>query len=184
LGSQQLTVPSFTFTNRNSNSNNLSRIRCTPCPYKVRQVWTNIKSLLTFFDYKSIFLPGQMRHCAAYEEAISPMKSGKMGHHSWFIYRVNPLGKIARGGAVVETLLYKTEGCVFYSRWRHLNYSLASSFRPPFGPGVDSASNRNDYQGYFLGGKGARCVGLTTLSFSCADCLEFLEVTIARRPKR
>jgi len=22
---------------------------------------------------------------------------------------------------------------------------LASSFRPPYGPGVDSASNRNDY---------------------------------------
>jgi len=31
------------------------------------------------------------------------------------------------------------------------------------GPGVDSASNRNEYQEYFLGGKGGRCVGLTTL---------------------
>jgi hypothetical protein len=40
--------------------------------------------------------------------------------------------------------------------------------------GVDSASNRNDYQGYFLGGKGGRCVGLTPLPPSCADCLEFL----------
>jgi hypothetical protein len=27
---------------------------------------------------------------------------------------------------------------------------------------VDSASNRNEYQEYFLGGKGGRCVGLTT----------------------
>jgi hypothetical protein len=31
------------------------------------------------------------------------------------------------------------------------------------------ASNRNDYQGYILGGKGGRCVGLTTLPPSCAD---------------
>jgi len=29
--------------------------------------------------------------------------------------------------------------------------------------GVDSASNRNEYQEYFVGGKGGRCVGLTTL---------------------
>jgi hypothetical protein len=27
---------------------------------------------------------------------------------------------------------------------------------------VDSASNRNEYQEYFLGSKGGRCVGLTT----------------------
>ena len=39
------------------------------------------------------------------------------------------------------------------------------------GPGVDSASNRREYQEYFLGGKGGRCVGLTTLPPSCADCL-------------
>jgi hypothetical protein len=32
----------------------------------------------------------------------------------------------------------------------------------------------NDYQEYFLGtgGKGGRCVGLKTVSPSCADCLE------------
>jgi hypothetical protein len=28
---------------------------------------------------------------------------------------------------------------------------------------LDSASNRNEYQEYFLGGKRGRCVGLTTL---------------------
>jgi hypothetical protein len=42
-------------------------------------------------------------------------------------------------------------------------------------PGVDSASSRNEYQEYFLGGKGGRCVGLTTLPPSCADCLEIWE---------
>jgi len=39
----------------------------------------------------------------------------------------------------------------------------------------DSASNRNEYQEYVLGGKGGRCVGLTTLPPSCADCLEIWE---------
>ena len=38
-------------------------------------------------------------------------------------------------------------------------------------PGVDSASNRNEYQVYFLGCKGGRGVGLTNLPPSCADCL-------------
>ena len=35
-------------------------------------------------------------------------------------------------------------------------------FRSHYGPGVDSASNRNEYQVYFWGGKGGRCVRLTT----------------------
>jgi len=42
----------------------------------------------------------------------------------------------------------------------------------PAGSGMSSASNRIEYQEYFLGGKGGRCVGLTTLPPSCAGCLE------------
>jgi len=42
-------------------------------------------------------------------------------------------------------------------------------------PGVDSASNRNEYQEYFLGGKGGQCVVLRTLPLSCAECLEIWE---------
>jgi len=52
---------------------------------------------------------------------------------------------------------------------------LTSSFRPHYGPGVDSASNRNEYHEYFLGSKGGQCVGLTTLPPSCADCLQIWE---------
>jgi len=44
--------------------------------------------------------------------------------------------------------------------------------------GVDSASNRNKYQEHFLGSKDGRCVGLTTLPSSCADCLEIWEPQI------
>jgi len=47
-------------------------------------------------------------------------------------------------------------------------------FRSHYGPRVESASNRNEYQEYFLGGKGGWCVRLT-LSPSCADCLEIWE---------
>jgi rRNA maturation protein Nop10 len=38
--------------------------------------------------------------------------------------------------------------------------------------GVYSASNRNEYQECFVGDKGGRCVGLTTLPRSCADFIE------------
>ena len=36
------------------------------------------------------------------------------------------------------------------------------SFRSHYGPGVDSASNGNEYQEYFLGVKSGRCVRLTS----------------------
>jgi hypothetical protein len=42
------------------------------------------------------------------------------------------------------------------------------SFRLHYGPGVDSASNRNEYQEYFLGVKSGRCVRLTILPPSSA----------------
>jgi hypothetical protein len=56
-----------------------------------------------------------------------------------------------------------------------LDFSLTYSFQPYHGPGFDSESNRNEYQQHFLGGKDGRCVGLTNLLPSCADCLEFCE---------
>jgi len=81
---------------------------------------------------------------------------------------------VTRGHAIaqlVEALRYKPEGHEFDSRWCHCNFPLTLSFRSHYGPGVDSASNRNEYQEYFLGRKVGRCVGLTTLPPSCDDCL-------------
>ena len=49
---------------------------------------------------------------------------------------------------------------------------MTKSFWPHYGPGVNTASNRNEYQGYLLVCKWGWCVGLTTLPPSCADCLE------------
>jgi hypothetical protein len=77
---------------------------------------------------------------------------------------------------LVEALCYKPEGCGFDSEWCHGNFSLLQSFQLHYGPGVDSASNRNEPQEYFLGGKCGRRVGPTTLPPSCADCLEIWEL--------
>jgi hypothetical protein len=60
---------------------------------------------------------------------------------------------------MIEALRYKPEGRGIDSRWCHWNFSLTYSFRPHYGPG----------------GKGGRCVGLTTFPPSRADCLEIWE---------
>jgi hypothetical protein len=38
------------------------------------------------------------------------------------------------------------EGREFDSRWGHWIFQLTQSFQTHYGPGVDSASNRNEYQ--------------------------------------
>ena len=60
-----------------------------------------------------------------------------------------------RGSTVVKVLCYKSEGRWFNSRCCHWNFSLTQSFRSQYGPGVDSDSNRNEYQEHFLGVKTA-----------------------------
>ena len=45
---------------------------------------------------------------------------------------------------LVEALRYKLEVRGFDSRWCHWIFPLTNSFRPHYGPGVDSASNRNE----------------------------------------
>ena len=56
---------------------------------------------------------------------------------------------------------------------------MAKFYRPHYGPGVHSACNRNEYQGYSLRGKGGRCAGPTTLPHSCADRLEILAASLS-----
>ena len=63
-------------------------------------------------------------------------------------------GTWGHSGTVVKILCYKSEG-----RWIEL-VSLEffidiKSFRSHDGPGVDSASNKNEYQEHFLGVKAA-----------------------------
>jgi hypothetical protein len=56
---------------------------------------------------------------------------------------------MTQGHAAGGTLRYKPEGHVVDSRWCQRNISLIKSLRPHYGPGVDSASNRNEYNEYF-----------------------------------
>ena len=44
-----------------------------------------------------------------------------------------------------EELRYNPEGREFDSRWCHWKFSFIESFRPHYGPGVDSNSNINEY---------------------------------------
>jgi hypothetical protein len=53
--------------------------------------------------------------------------------------------------------------------------SFLDIFLPAYGPVVDSASNRNEYQESFMGGKRGRGVGMTTFPPSCVDYLEIWE---------
>jgi hypothetical protein len=74
--------------------------------------------------------------------------------HSWTIHYLH----ILKGHAVaqlVEALCYKPGGRAFDSRLCHWSFPLTQSFRPHYGLGVDSASNRNEYKEYFLGIKAA-----------------------------
>jgi hypothetical protein len=52
---------------------------------------------------------------------------------------------------LVEAFRYMPEGRGFDSRWCDWKFSLKQSFRPHYGPKVDSVSNINEYQKYFLG---------------------------------
>jgi hypothetical protein len=76
-------------------------------------------------------------------------------------------GQGARDGVVVKALRYKPAGRGFDCRCCHWSFSVTYSCRSHYGSGVDSASNRNKYQVYFLGVKGGRFVRLT-LPQSCA----------------
>ena len=74
-----------------------------------------------------------------------------------------------------EALCYIPEGHGFDPQWRHWNFSLTQSFYPHYDPEVNSASNKNEYQEYFVVGKGGWCAGLTNFPPSCPDCLEIWE---------
>ena len=68
-----------------------------------------------------------------------------------------------------EAIRYKLKGRGLDSPWRHWHNSSGR-------PEIDSVSNKNEYQEYFLGDKSRRCLGLTNLLLSCADSIEILRL--------
>jgi hypothetical protein len=91
-----------------------------------------------------------------------------------FDHRIHYMGHAV--AQFLEALRYKPEDRGFDSRCCLWNITLTQFFRPHYGPGVDSSYNTNEYQVYFLGGKGGRCLRMTTLQPLCADCLEISEL--------
>jgi hypothetical protein len=91
-------------------------------------------------------------------------------------------------GTYVEEMRYITRWCSWLRRCatrRKVAVSIPGgvignfhwcnpSFRPHYGPAVDSDSNRSEDHECLLGSKGGRWVKLTTLLFSRADCLKIL----------
>jgi hypothetical protein len=81
-----------------------------------------------------------------------------------------------------DALSYKPEVRGFDLPWCHWNLSLAQTFRPQFGTGFDSASNRNEYQEYFLWVKAAlrRADDLTTFMWRLSWNLRTLTLENSR----
>ena len=84
-----------------------------------------------------------------------PKHGGADTHHELYFVTYIPLYFGARGGVVVKALRYKPAGHGFDPQWCNWNFSVTLSLRSHYGPGVDSTSNRNEYQVYFLGVKAA-----------------------------
>ena len=57
---------------------------------------------------------------------------------------------------MVKVLCYKSEWTLVRSQLVSVDFFIyVKPFRSHYGPGVDSASNRNEYQEYFVGVKAA-----------------------------
>jgi hypothetical protein len=82
------------------------------------------------------------------------MDSNNKLFHSTTVEAVN--GKSIIVSLYISIVLrYKSEGHGFYSRLWQWNFSMAYSFQPHWSPRIDTASNWNEYQEYFLEVKAA-----------------------------
>jgi len=125
------------------------------CIYQGLSIYIYITYLLNNFHLKS-----HSSHICCEFESINFYRWIICAYFIYLGYAVTQL---------FEALRYKPGGRWFDSRLFRRNFYLSMA------PGVDSASNRNEYQGYFLVGKGGRCVGLTNIPPLFADCLEIWE---------
>ena len=85
---------------------------------------------------------------------ITVASNSSRNHFSSEKYKTVLSYKGDRGGTVVKVLRYKSS--LVRSQLVSQEFFIdIKSFRSHYGPGVDSASNRNEYQEHFLGVKAA-----------------------------
>jgi len=141
------------------------------CP--IAQIGTWEDSGVGLRCYSDIYLSGQVVSRPSSEPEDSRLHERSHNARNKFILCVYTLcGWGHTVAQLVEALRYKPEGREFYSRWCHWSFSLTQSFRPHYGPGFNSDSNKMSISNIFVGGKGGPCIGLTTLPPPSADCLE------------
>jgi hypothetical protein len=94
------------------------------------------------------------------------------------------------GSVVIEVLCYKPEDSGFDSQWGHWISLIYLILPATVGPGVYSASNRNEYQKHkkkILGSKRGRWVRLTTFTPSVSQLFRqcgFLNISQSYGPPR
>jgi len=117
-------------------------------------LWRRITCIITFVVKPNT--PGDRTESLRSGEE-NPCTCRKIGHRSsratsvpWFLGYIY-LRFRDRGSTVVKVLCYKSVGRWFDPSWCQCIFHW--SFRSHHGPGVDSTSNRNEYQEYFLGVK-------------------------------
>ena len=161
------------------------------CLTQIKQIYDDIVLLITVYFYTILVIKPTNTHYLRVTpnclQFTSSMFWPLMGHYqvvfinqddvSVFIF-LSP-NSLTRGHAVAQLV----EGNALQAGRSRVRFPMVSLeffiniiFLAALWPwGVDSASNRKEYQEYFLGDKGGRCVGLTTLPPSCADGLEIWE---------
>ena len=147
----------------------------THCPIKHVPAVKTAGREVTIYEYlisvPNLGMSGAYLHCSyAFMTPTKQLVSlyHSSSHSTHYLYYKELWGTLWR--TWLDTC-YKPGGRGFDSRWCHWNVPLIQDY----GTEVDSASNRNEYQEYFLGSKGSRYLGLTNLPPSCADCLEMWE---------
>jgi hypothetical protein len=140
---------------------------------KIRSIFRHLWFFVRFSDSAGTNVVSRRFICSPHHSKIS----------NWVLLWYTYTTRGARGNAVGwGTALQVGRSQVRFSMVS-LEFFIDIILRPYYGPGVDLASYRNQYQEYFLGVKGGRCVWLTTLPPSCADCLVNLGASYCWNPQ-
>jgi hypothetical protein len=117
-----------------------------------RLLWTGLWILL-FHIRQSIYWPHDyLLACWKWRHSMDRVSWLKV-QDVWLVFGIYSVYKSTGTKSALQWYIM-----VFLCHCRHIyGQYLKLAFRPHCGPGVDSASNRNEYQKYFLGGKGGRC---------------------------